>query len=339
MTPEHYKFLTALVHRECGLVLDPEKTYLAESRLAPVSRQLGREDIDDLISNVMAMKSRDSVKAIIDAMVTNETYFFRDKAPFEHFATHALPRLLEERKSTRRLRIWSAAASSGQEAYSLAMILADHARALAGWRVSILGTDISSQALAQAEAGRYSQFEVQRGLPIKQLVKHFDKAGEQWQVKPALKKAVTFRQFNLMANLATLGEFDVVFCRNVLIYFNLEARTKILDGIAKNLSSSGTLYLGGAETVNGLSESFDLERNVGARGVYRIKEATAKGLKTPLSASGAKTPLSASGAKTPLSASSAKSPLAPRSTPASGTAKAGAPLSAAAMLAARRRVG
>ena len=151
MLPEHYKFLTALLRRECGLVLDADKTYLAESRLAPVARQFGRDDIDDLIANVMAAAPRQAITAIVDAMVTNETYFFRDRQPFTHFATETLPQLIEARQDTKRLQIWSAAASTGQEAYSLAMILSTYAAQLAGWRVSLIGTDISHQAIARAK--------------------------------------------------------------------------------------------------------------------------------------------------------------------------------------------
>jgi chemotaxis protein methyltransferase CheR len=153
MSPEHFQFLAALLRRECGLVLDTYKTYLAESRLAPVARQFGREDIDDLIANVMATGSRQAITSIIDAMVTNETYFFRDRHPFTHFAKETLPRLIEARRDTKRLQIWSAAASTGQEAYSLAMILSACAAELAGWRINLLGTDISHQAITRAKTG------------------------------------------------------------------------------------------------------------------------------------------------------------------------------------------
>ncbi|MEQ9123742.1 MAG: protein-glutamate O-methyltransferase CheR, partial [Alphaproteobacteria bacterium] len=214
MNPKHYQFLTALLQRECGLVIDKEKTYLAESRLAPVARRFGHADIDALIANIMATKSRESVRAVVDAMVTNETFFFRDRKPFDHFEQHVLPELLETQAARKQIRIWSAAASTGQEAYSLAMILDKHKMRMAGWRNAIVGTDISEQALARAKAADYSQFEVQRGLPVKMLVQYFDQKGERWHLKPTIKQAVQFERFNLLDDPASLGKFDVVFCRN-----------------------------------------------------------------------------------------------------------------------------
>lgn len=267
MSPEHYQFLTALLRRECGLILDEDKTYLAESRLAPVARQFGREDIDDLIAHVMATAPRQVITAIIDAMVTNETYFFRDRQPFTHFATETLPALIEARREERRLQIWSAAALTGQEAYSLAMILSAYAEELAGWRVSLIGSDISHKAIARAKTGIYSQFEVQRGLPIKQLVRHFEKVGDHWRVKPALREDVQFQQMNLLQDVSPLGSFDAIFCQNVLLYFDTDGRRNVLDQISKALRPDGALYLGGAETITGISQAFTPVDDT--RGVYR----------------------------------------------------------------------
>ena len=271
MNPKHYQFLTALLQRECGLVIDKEKTYLAESRLAPVARRFGHADIDALIANIMSTKSRESVRAVVDAMVTNETFFFRDRKPFDHFEQHVLPELLEQHAAKKQIRIWSAAASTGQEAYSLAMILDKHKARMAGWRNAIIGTDISEQALARAKAADYSQFEVQRGLPVKMLVQYFDQKGERWHLKQAIKQAVQFERFNLLDDPASLGKFDVVFCRNVLIYFDIGVRKKILAGIARQLVPGGRLYLGGAETTVGLSTDFQPDEN--GRGVYRLGSA------------------------------------------------------------------
>jgi len=268
MNPKHYQFLTALLQRECGLVIDKEKTYLAESRLAPVARRFGHADIDALIANIMATKSRESVRAVVDAMVTNETFFFRDRKPFDHFEQHVLPELLEKQAAKKQIRIWSAAASTGQEAYSLAMILDKHKARMPGWRNAIVGTDISEQALARAKAADYSQFEVQRGLPVKMLVQYFDQKGERWHLKQTIKQAVQFERFNLLDDPASLGKFDVVFCRNVLIYFDIGVRKKILSGIARQLVPDGRLYLGGAETTVGLSTDFQPDEN--GRGVYRL---------------------------------------------------------------------
>jgi len=275
MNPKHYQFLRALIQRECGLVLDSEKTYLAESRLAPVARRFGHADIDALIANIMATKSRDSVRALVDAMVTNETFFFRDRKPFDHFEQHVLPDLLTARADRKQIRIWSAAASTGQEAYSLAMILDANKARMPGWRNVILGTDVSSEALVRAKAGDYSQFEVQRGLPVKLLVKYFDQKGDRWQINAAIKQAVQFEHFNLLDDPTRLGKFDVVFCRNVLIYFDVAVRKKILDAIAKRLNPNGRLYLGGAETAVGLSAAFAPDQT--GRGVFRLANAAGAG--------------------------------------------------------------
>jgi len=266
MSPEHYKFLVALLQRECGLVLDDQKTYLAESQLAPVARQYGHEDIDKLMSNVMTMRSRDVVRAIVEAMVTNETYFFRDKSPFEHFEKQALPAMIEARGATKQLNIWSAAASIGQEAYSLAMILKKNAAKMTGWRNRIIGTDVSEQALERAKAAEYSQFEVQRRLPVKMLVDNFEQKGERWKVKADIRGAVRFDKFNLLDDPAVLGKFDIVFCRNVLIYFDVALRRKILDGIARQMNPGAYLYLGGSESPIGVSTAFTADKT--GRGVY-----------------------------------------------------------------------
>ncbi len=268
MKPTHYQFLAALLQRECGLIIDSDKTYLAESRLAPVARRFGHADIDALVANIMSTKSRESVRAVVDAMVTNETFFFRDRKPFDHFEEHVLPAMLTSLAPKRQMRIWSAASSTGQEAYSLAMILDKHKARMPGWRNTIIGTDVSEQALARAKAADYSQFEVQRGLPVKLLVQYFDQKGDRWHIKPALKQTVQFDRFNLLEDPGKLGRFDVVFCRNVLIYFDIALRKKILEGIAKNLNPGGRLYLGGAETTVGLTNAFVPDEN--GRGVYGL---------------------------------------------------------------------
>ncbi|MGZ0188616.1 MAG: CheR family methyltransferase [Alphaproteobacteria bacterium] len=281
MKPEHYKFLIALLQRECGLVLDAEKAYLAESRLAPVARQFGHADIDQLVANVMSVRSKDGVRAVVEAMVTHETFFFRDRKPFDHFRDFALPALLDARATARRLSVWSAAASTGQEAYSLAMLLDDRKADLKGWRTTIVGTDISEQALERAKSANYSQFEVQRGLPIKRLVAFFNQKGDRWVIKPELRQMARFEKFNLLDNPTALGKFDVVFCRNVLIYFDVSVRRKILAGIAQQLNPGGYLYLGGAETTVGLSTDFAPQRD--GRGVFQLVE---KAARTPAAAAG-----------------------------------------------------
>ena len=203
---------------------------------------------------------------VIEAMTTNESFFFRDDKPFAHFRTHAIPRLLAARPAGVPLRIWSAAASSGQEAYSLAMLLAECAPQMAGRSVEIVGTDISREQLTRAREGVYSQFEIQRGLPMQMLVRHFKKDGANWRINDALRNAVSFREWNLLADLRPLGRFDIVFCRNVLIYFDPPTKARVLDAIAKQMAPDGLLYLGGAETVLGISDRFTAAP--GERGVY-----------------------------------------------------------------------
>ncbi len=203
---------------------------------------------------------------VIEAMTTNESFFFRDDKPFTHFRTNALPRLIAARPPTARLRIWSAAASTGQEAYSLAMILAESKAMLGTRNVEIVGTDIAREPLARAQEGLYTQFEVQRGLPMQNLVKYFRKDGPNWRVADTIRAMVQFRIWNLLADLRSLGQFDIVFCRNVLIYFDQPTKARVLEAIAKQMPVDGILYLGGAETVLGITGAFAAQQ--GERGVY-----------------------------------------------------------------------
>jgi chemotaxis protein methyltransferase CheR len=203
---------------------------------------------------------------VVDAMTTNETSFFRDRHPFDAMKKVLLPGLVERRAAQRHLRIWSAACSTGQEAYSLAMMLRDDFPLLAAWRIEIIGTDISPSAVARARDGAYSTFEVQRGLPIQLLIRHFDQAGEQWRIKPGLRRMADFREFNLLSELAPLGQFDIILCRNVLIYFDIPTKTRVLQAMHRRLARDGALILGGAESVFGICDSYtDV---AGLRGVY-----------------------------------------------------------------------
>jgi chemotaxis protein methyltransferase CheR len=207
-------------------------------------------------------------EAVVEAMTTNESFFFRDKTPFEAFTTVMLPSLVERRPPGHALRIWCAAASTGQEPYSLAMILKENARKLGGRRVEILATDLSNDVLERARAGIYSQFEVQRGLPIQLLVKYFAQAGEGWQISADVRGMVDYRRLNLLNPFVGLGTFDVVFCRNVLIYFDMPTKTDVLARMSKVVAPDGYLVLGAAETVVGLTTAF---RPVAEhRGLYAV---------------------------------------------------------------------
>jgi len=256
MTPLDYDFLRKLVKERSGLVLSADKQYLVESRLLPVARRAGLTGLSDLVHQLKGANAQALAVEVVEAMMTNESFFLRDKVPFDHFRDTMIPSLIAARAASQRIRIWCAAASTGQEPYSLAMCLKEIAPLVAGWRVDILATDLSNEVLEKAKAGIYSQFEVQRGLPIQMLIKYFTQIGETWQIAPEIRGMVQFRSFNLLNDFAGLGTFDIVFCRNVLIYFDQQTKTGVLDRMARTVERDGYLVLGAAETVVGLTDSF-----------------------------------------------------------------------------------
>ena len=255
MTGPDFDHFCRLVQARSGIVLSPDKAYLVQSRLEPVARAEKLMDVQALLAAVRVGAPTSLVGRCIDAMATHESLFFRDSKPFDALRQRILARLHAARPAGAPLRIWSAAASTGQEAYSIAMVIQEMASTLGSRRVDILGTDIAREPLQRARDGVYSQFEIQRGLPMQALVRHFDKDDGQWRIKPNLRSAVTFREWNLLADIRPLGQFDIVFCRNVLIYFDAPTKTRVLEAIAKQLTPDGVLFLGGAETVLGLTES------------------------------------------------------------------------------------
>jgi chemotaxis protein methyltransferase CheR len=251
-----YDFFQRLLKARSGLVLSDDKHYLLETRLLPVIRRLGIATLGQLAAKLREPGSAAVEEAVVEAMTTNESFFFRDKAPFEAFTSTMLPHLLRNRAATQALRIWCAAASTGQEPYSLAILLKENAAKLGGRRVEILATDISNEVLTRAKSGVYTQFEVQRGLSVQYLVKYFAKEGEAWRIAPEIRGAVEFRYLNLLKPFAGIGMFDIVFCRNVLIYFDPETKVDVLSRIGKVMRPDGYLVLGGAETVVGLTDDF-----------------------------------------------------------------------------------
>ena len=255
VTPLDYDYLRKLLRERSGLVLSADKQYLVESRLTPVARKAGIATLGELVQKLRGANEK-LIVDVVEAMTTNESFFYRDKIPFDHFRDAIMPGLLAARAKERRIRIWCAAASTGQEPYSLAMCLREMKEKLGGWRIEILGTDISTEVLEKARAGIYSQFEVQRGLPITMLVKYFSQTGDTWQIAPEIRAMVQYRPFNLLADFSGLGNFDVVFCRNVLIYFDQEIKISVLNRIAAVLPTDGYLVLGAAETVVGLTDAF-----------------------------------------------------------------------------------
>ena len=256
MTPLDYDFLRKCLKDRSGLVLSGDKQYLVESRLLPVARRAGLGGLGELVSTLKRGNADALMTTVVEAMMTNESLFFRDKTPFEHFRTTVMPALTAARRSSRTLRIWCAAASTGQEPYSLAMALKEMERDLSGWRIELLATDISNEVLEKARQGLYSQFEVQRGLPIQLLIKHFVQVGELWQIAPEIRAMIKYRQLNLLADFSHLGMFDLVFCRNILIYFDQATKIDLLNRLAKIVAGDGYLVLGAAETVVGLTDSF-----------------------------------------------------------------------------------
>ena len=270
MKPVDFEFLSQLLNKRSGLVLTEDKAYLLESRLMPVARKRGMKGLEDLISTIRTSKEEDLLREVTEAMTTNESFFFRDIKPFDTFRDVILPDLLKNRAVMKSFRIWCAAASSGQEPYSLAMVMKELATKLTGWSYEIIATDISTKMLDKATKGIYSQFEVQRGLPIQLLLKYFKKANDVWEIDPSLRAMVTFKEFNLLNDPKVLGAFDVVFCRNVLIYFDQPTKSRILDWIARMLPADGRLFLGGAETVLGITDKF--KPVPGQRGVYCLAE-------------------------------------------------------------------
>ncbi len=266
MTGEEFDFLCKLLKDRSGLVLTRDKAYLLESRLLPVARKCDLKSVDELVAAVRARPNSDLARDVVEAMTTNESFFFRDIKPFDQFKSFVLPQLMRARAARRQIRIWSAACSSGQEPYTLAMLLAEQQANLAGWSLDIVATDLSTEILDKAQAGLYSQFEVQRGLPIQYLMKYFKQQGERWQIDPAIRNRVRFRMFNLLDEPSSLGGFDVIFCRNVLIYFDQPTKTTVLDRLSRILAPDGFLFLGGAETVLGISDKFQAAPD--NRGLY-----------------------------------------------------------------------
>lgn len=272
MNPADFTLFAKILKDGSGLVMTEEKSYLMETRLLAVAQRHGHPSLAHLARALREKQHPALVREIVEAMTTNESSFFRDLKPFEQFRKIVLPALLKARAASgRMLRFWSAGCAAGQEPYSLAMILDDERLRLAGWHVSLLATDISVEMIERAKEGIYTQFEVQRGLPLKYLIRHFEPEADRWQIKLELRRMVEFRQGNLLADLAAFGRFDAIFCRNVLLYFDGPTKTSLLDRYARVLRPDGFLALGGAETTLGISEKFEPVPE--QRGLYRLAAA------------------------------------------------------------------
>jgi chemotaxis protein methyltransferase CheR len=265
INPENYRFLQQQVYSQVGIVLEDDKHYLFESRLAPIVRRLGLGSINDLCAVLHTEKGAVIAKDVNEAMTTNETYFFRDPTQYDAIRTVLLPKLQEERKGIHTLRFWSAASSTGQEAYSLAMMLLEEK--LASWNIQILGTDYSEAVVKRAQAASFQQIEVNRGLPTSLLIKYFTRSGMDWKLSETVRRMASFRTIDLRNSMSTLGPFDLAFCRNVMIYFDDKTKRKIMKQLHGTLFRGGWLLLGGAETIFGLDDLFE-RKNIGSATVY-----------------------------------------------------------------------
>lgn len=265
MSPDEAETIRRLVHGRSGVMIDPAKPYLIESRLAPLVRREGLDSLTDLIEAIRAKRDERLIWATAEALISHETAFFRDRAPFEQFREEMLPALAAAR-GDRPIRVWSTACATGQEPYSLAMIVDEERSKFAGARIELFGSDFSERCLEKAQSGLYTQFEIQRGLPIRLLVRHFELQGEMWALSPRIRQMVRWRRINLLANLSSLGQFDVIFCRNVVSSFDAATRRRVLEQLAAALPEDGRLVLGLAETVVGVTEA--LTPVSGRRGLY-----------------------------------------------------------------------
>lgn len=272
MNTDDFTFLIDMIKSRSGIVLSADKGYLVESRLVPVAQRNGLTTVEELVQKMRAVPNPALMEEVTEAMTTNESFFFRDKTPFEFLKDHIMPHFQKSRGSNKKLKFWCAAASTGQEPYSISMVLKEMSAQLPGWSFGILGTDISNEVLEKAKAGSYSQFEVQRGLPINLLVKYFKQTGETWMIDPAIRAMVEYKNFNLLESFSPLGKFDVIYMRNVLIYFDRETKKSILDRAAQQLAPDGFLVLGAAETVIGITEAFRPLKS--HRGLYEHVAAT-----------------------------------------------------------------
>jgi chemotaxis protein methyltransferase CheR len=264
--PQDFELISQIAKQRSGLTLTPDKAYLLESRLSPIARKEGFAGLEELVGQIRQRRDERLIAQIVDALTTNETFFFRDKTPFDLLKDRILPELMAKRGRGAKLRVWCAAASTGQEPYSIAITFQEQKAIGKAGDCEIIGTDISERVLDRAKSGLYTQFEVQRGLPITQLVKYFDKAEDQWRIKDNLRTSIRFQKHNLLDDFRSFGKFDIVFCRNVLIYFDPPTKRQVLDRIAQITADDGYLLLGAAETVLGVTEAFKPMQD--ARGLY-----------------------------------------------------------------------
>jgi len=272
-SPESFKYVCDLVRSRAAIVVEPGKEYLVDSRLGPIAKREGFASIDDLVKKLRADERGPLVGQIVEAMTTNETSFFRDVHPFEALRTQILPAVIRARSATRKVRIWCAASSTGQEPYSLAMTVRHHFPELSTWDIQITATDINATVLERARSGIYRQLEVNRGLPAPMLVKYFDRVGTDWQIKADLRKMISFEELNLLDRWPLTSAPDIVFMRNILIYFDVETKRAILRRVRQTMRADGFLVLGGAETTINIDDQFTSLKGTNSSLIYQAKPA------------------------------------------------------------------
>ncbi|MEZ5284159.1 MAG: protein-glutamate O-methyltransferase CheR [Vicinamibacterales bacterium] len=270
ITSADFEYIQTLAKSEAGIVLELGKEYLVESRLQPIVRHEGMSSLDELFLKMKGFAGRPLRDKVIDALTTNETTFFRDIEPFEMLRKEVIPQLIEARSSERKITIWYAASSTGQEPYSLSMMIREHFPQLATWNLIQVATDLSPTVLAKAREGRYGQIEINRGLPANYLIKYFERQGAEWQLKPEIRSMVKFDELNLIKSGPPVPDIDIVMIRNVLIYFDIETKKQILARARRAMRPDGYLFLGGAETTMNLDEQF-VRQQFNRSGCYRIK--------------------------------------------------------------------
>ncbi|MBS2038769.1 protein-glutamate O-methyltransferase CheR [bacterium] len=274
ISQEDFRFVSGYLYRESGINLTEEKAYLVENRLGELCRSIGLSSISALVQELKVRPGSEVKQQMVEAMTTNETSFFRDVTPFESLRMNIFPELLELRKNVRRLRIWSAAASTGQEAYTTAMLLdMNFARLIKDWNVEILGTDLAEKVLERSRTGEYSQLEVNRGLPAQYLVAYFKKKASRWQINEQIRKLVRFQQMNLLEVPSSLPPFDLIFCRNVLIYFDDQTKRKVLNTLHSKLQPDGYLILGASEVLANAADLFERVQRGGSVAYRKVVKA------------------------------------------------------------------
>lgn len=273
LTSQDFDYLRKMILDQAAIVMDPGKEYLVESRVIPVVKQEGLSDISELVKKLRSSNNDDLSDKVVDALTTNETSFFRDFYPFEALREKIIPDLIQKRKGSLKLNFWCAASASGQEPFSVAILLREHFPQLRGWEINFMATDISHEILNRCQNGKFSQLEINRGLPVTYMVKYFERHGTDWEAKPIIRDMINFSWLNLSHPFPFMPLMDIVFIRNVLIYFDVEMKKRILAKIRKIIKPDGYLFMGGAETTLNLDPAFE-RVNYKQSGCYFLKEET-----------------------------------------------------------------